>query len=153
MKKRLFSILLSICMVLTMIPMAGGGVFATGTGTGESGTAARHTHCVCGKDASVSVNGHTHSEAVTFTAWQEKDSLPAEPGNYYLTENVTVDGVWKPADGTVLCLNGKTITGDGDGKKYVISITNGRFDLTDCSRNTGSIAYGGVFVDKGKTFG
>ena len=28
MKKRLFSMLLSICMVFTMIPMAGGGVFA-----------------------------------------------------------------------------------------------------------------------------
>ncbi len=28
MKKRLFSILLSICMVFTMIPMAGGAVFA-----------------------------------------------------------------------------------------------------------------------------
>ena len=52
------------------------GVFATGTGTGESGTAAVHTHCVCGKVAGVSVNGHTHSEAVTFTAWPEKDSLP-----------------------------------------------------------------------------
>lgn len=153
MKKRLFSILLSICMVLTMIPMAGGGVFATGTGTGESGTAAVHTHCVCGKDAGVSVNGHTHSEAVTFTAWPEKDSLPKTAGYYYLTENVTITSTWEPADGTVLCLNGKTITGDGDGKKYVISITNGRFDLTDCSRNTGSIAYGGgVFVDKGKSF-
>ena len=153
MKKRVFSILLSICMVLTMIPMAGGGVFATGTGTGESGTAAGHTHCVCGKDASVSVNGHTHSEAVTFTAWQEKDSLPAEPGNYYLTENVTVDGVWKPADGTVLCLNGKTITGEAK-DKYVIHIINGSFDLTDCCQNTGSIAYGGggVLVNNGKTF-
>ena len=28
MKKRLFSILISICMVFTMIPMAGGAVFA-----------------------------------------------------------------------------------------------------------------------------
>ena len=153
MKKRLFSILLSICMVLTMIPMAGGAVYATETGNGESGTAAGHTHCVCGKDASVSVNGHAHSEAVTFTAWDKTDSLPTEAGNYYLTENVTVDGVWQPADGTVLCLNGKTITGEAK-DKYVIHIINGSFDLTDCCQNTGSIAYGGggVLVNKGKTF-
>ena len=129
------------------------GVFATGTGTGESGTAAVHTHCVCGKDAGVNVNGHTHSEAVTFTAWTEKDSLPKTAGYYYLTENVTITSTWEPAAGTVLCLNGKTITGEAK-DKHVIGITKGSFDLTDCSRNTGSIAYGGggVFFGNGKTF-
>ena len=156
MKKRLFSILLSICMVLTMIPMAGGGVFAQTT---------EHKHCVCGAEHKT-IGDHKAIEDRTFTEWTDtlaekqngegktaSNSLPAETGNYYLTENVTVDGVWKPADGTVLCLNGKTITGEAK-DKYVIYITNGSFDLTDCSRNTGSIAYGGggVFVDKGKTF-
>lgn len=121
--------------------MAGGGVFATRTGTGESGTAAVHTHCVCGKDAGVSVNGHTHSEAVTFTAWDKTDSLPTETGNYYLTENVTVDGVWKPADGTVLCLNGKTISMNAAGD--AISVGKGTtFILTDCKEVQGSITHG-----------
>ena len=155
MKKRLFSILLSICMVLTMIPMAGGGVFAQTT---------EHKHCVCGAEHQT-IGDHKAIEDRTFTEWTDtlaekqngegktaSNSLPAKTGNYYLTENVTVDGVWKPADGTVLCLNEKTITGDE--VNYVIYITNGRFDITDCSQNTGSIAYGGggVFVDKGKTF-
>ena len=159
MKKRLFSILLSICMVLTMIPMAGGGVFAQTTKTTE------HKHCVCGAEHQT-IGDHKNIDEKTFTEWTDtlveeqngagntaSNSLPAETGNYYLTENVTVDGVWKPADGTVLCLNGKTITGEAK-DKYVIYITNGSFDLTDCCRNTGSIAYGGggVFVDKGKTF-
>ena len=156
MKKRLFSILLSICMVLTMIPMAGGGVFAQTT---------EHKHCVCGAEHQT-IGDHKAIEDRTFTEWTDtlaekqngegktaSNSLPAKTGNYYLTENVTVDGVWKPADGTVLCLNEKTITGEAK-DKYVIYITNGSFDLTDCCRNTGSIAYGGggVFVDKGKTF-
>lgn len=136
--------------------MAGGGVFAQTT---------EHKHCVCGAEHQT-IGDHKAIEDRTFTEWTDtlaekqngegktaSNSLPAKTGNYYLTENVTVDGVWKPADGTVLCLNEKTITGEAK-DKYVIYITNGSFDLTDCCRNTGSIAYGGggVFVDKGKTF-
>ena len=159
MKKRLFSILLSICMVLTMIPMAGGGVFAQTTKTTE------HKHCVCGAEHQT-IGDHKNIDEKTFTEWTDtlaeeqngagntaSNSLPATAGNYYLTKDVVISETWKPADGTVLCLNGKTITGEVK-DKYVIYITNGSFDLTDCCRNTGSIAYGGggVFVDKGKTF-
>ena len=146
MKKRLFSILLSICMVLTMIPMAGGGVFAQTT---------EHKHCVCGAEHQT-IGDHTAEDAnasKTFQAWESDNKLPDKEGRYYLTKDVVISETWQPADGTVLCLNGKTITGEAK-DKYVIYITNGSFDLTDCCRNTGSIAYGGggVFVDKGKTF-
>ena len=146
MKKRLFSILLSICMVLTMIPMAGGGVFAQTT---------EHKHCVCGAEHQT-IGDHTAEDAdasKTFQAWESDNKLPDKEGRYYLTKDVVISETWQPADGTVLCLNGKTITGEAK-DKYVIYITNGSFDLTDCSRNTGSISYGGggVFVDKGKTF-
>ena len=146
MKKRLFSILLSICMVLTMIPMAGGGVFAQTT---------ELKHCGCGAEHKT-IGDHTAEDAdasKTFQAWESDNKLPDKEGRYYLTKDVVISETWQPADGTVLCLNGKTITGEAK-DKYVIYITNGSFDLTDCSRNTGSIAYGGggVFVDKGKTF-
>ena len=146
MKKRLFSILLSICMVLTMIPMAGGGVFAQTT---------EHKHCVCGAEHQT-IGDHTAEDAdasKTFQAWESDNKLPDKEGRYYLTKDVVISETWKPADGTVLCLNGRTITGEAK-DKYVIYITNGSFDLTDCCQNTGSIAYGGggVFVDKGKTF-
>jgi len=145
-KKRLFSILLSICMVLTMIPMAGGGVFAQTT---------EHKHCVCGAEHQT-IGDHTAEDAdasKTFQAWESDNKLPDKEGRYYLTKDVVISETWQPADGTVLCLNGKTITGEAK-DKYVIYITNGSFDLTDCCQNTGSIAYGGggVFVDKGKTF-
>ena len=146
MKKRLFSILLSICMVLTMMPMAGGGVFAQTT---------EHKHCVCGAEHQT-IGDHTAEDAdasKTFQAWESDNKLPDKEGRYYLTKDVVISETWQPADGTVLCLNGKTITGEAK-DKYVIYITNGSFDLTDCCQNNGSIAYGGggVFVDKGKTF-
>ena len=146
MKKRLFSILLSICMVFTMIPMAGGGVFAQTT---------EHKHCVCGAEHQT-IGDHTAEDAdasKTFQAWESDNKLPDKEGRYYLTKDVVISETWQPADGTVLCLNGKTITGEAK-DKYVIYITNGSFDLTDCCQNTGSISYGGggVFVDKGKTF-
>lgn len=136
--------------------MAGGGVFAQTT---------EHKHCVCGAEHQT-IGDHKNIDEKTFTEWTDtlaeeqngagntaSNSLPATAGNYYLTKDVVISETWKPADGTVLCLNGKTITGEVK-DKYVIYITNGSFDLTDCCRNTGSIAYGGggVFVDKGKTF-
>lgn len=126
--------------------MAGGGVFAQTT---------EHKHCVCGAEHQT-IGDHTAEDAdasKTFQAWESDNKLPDKEGRYYLTKDVVISETWKPADGTVLCLNGKTITGEAK-DKYVIYITNGSFDLTDCSRNTGSIAYGGggVFVDKGKTF-
>lgn len=126
--------------------MAGGGVFAQTT---------EHKHCVCGAEHQT-IGDHTAEDAdasKTFQAWESDNKLPDKEGRYYLTKDVVISETWQPADGTVLCLNGKTITGEAK-DKYVIYITNGSFDLTDCSRNTGSIAYGGggVFVDKGKTF-
>lgn len=126
--------------------MAGGGVFAQTT---------EHKHCVCGAEHQT-IGDHTAEDAdasKTFQAWESDNKLPDKEGRYYLTKDVVISETWQPADGTVLCLNGKTITGEAK-DKYVIYITNGSFDLTDCSRNTGSISYGGggVFVDKGKTF-
>lgn len=126
--------------------MAGGGVFAQTT---------EHKHCVCGAEHQT-IGDHTAEDAdasKTFQAWESDNKLPDKEGRYYLTKDVVISETWKPADGTVLCLNGKTITGEAK-DKYVIYITNGSFDLTDCCQNTGSIAYGGggVFVDKGKTF-
>lgn len=126
--------------------MAGGGVFAQTT---------EHKHCVCGAEHQT-IGDHTAEDAdasKTFQAWESDNKLPDKEGRYYLTKDVVISETWKPADGTVLCLNGRTITGEAK-DKYVIYITNGSFDLTDCCQNTGSIAYGGggVFVDKGKTF-
>ena len=144
MKKRLFSILLSICMVLTMIPMAGGGVFAQTT---------EHKHCVCGAEHKEIGNHKTEDADASkiFQAWESDSTLPGTAGRYYLTKDVMISETWQPADGTVLCLNGKTITGAKD--KNVIKMS-GAFTLTDCAEVCGSITGGscGVHVDAKKTF-
>ena len=130
MKKRIFSILLSVCMVLTMIPMAGGQVFA----------ADEHKHCICGASHQA-VGNHTNADEQTFTEWPATDSLPSDAGYYYLSDDVTITTRWEPADGTVLCLNGHTIStkASTDLSNYAISVSKA-FTLTDCSQNgTGKI--------------
>ena len=86
-----------------------------------------------------------------FQAWESDSTLPGTAGRYYLTKDVMISETWQPADGTVLCLNGKTITGAKD--KNVIKMS-GAFTLTDCAEVCGSITGGsrGVYVDTGKTF-
>ena len=75
--------------------------------------AGEHTHYLCGEDTCNGV-GHTEIEKVTFQPWYYRDSLPTKAGNYYLMYdvNMIISRSWEPADGTILCLNGKTITVD-----------------------------------------
>lgn len=124
--------------------MAGGGVFAQTT---------EHKHCVCGAEHKEIGNHKTEDADASkiFQAWESDSTLPGTAGRYYLTKDVMISETWQPADGTVLCLNGKTITGAKD--KNVIKMS-GAFTLTDCAEVCGSITGGsrGVYVDTGKTF-
>lgn len=126
MRKRIFSILLTIAVCLSMMPA---GVWAAEAGT--------HTaHCVCGGNGDV--NGHEHDTAVT---WTTADSLPGSAGSYYLTKSVSGD--WTVPKGKVnLCLNGQTINGK-------ITVGSGAtLTLTDCTGN-GKVQ-GEVTVNGGK---
>ena len=73
-----------------------------------------------------------------------------------LTDNVTLSDTWKPDNGVVLCLNGKTITG-ANGQNAIQVNSGVTFTLTDC-KNTGEITHAtgqtgrGVTVDTGGTF-
>ena len=87
--------------------------------------------------------GYTLPEGKT---WQGVSSLPSDSGYYYLTQNVTIGSTWKPADGTVLCLNGYGISLNGNGP--VIEVQPGvTFTLCDCNgsqnRYTHGITHGG----------
>ena len=105
-----------------------------------------HKHYLCGGGECV-CNSNPGCGSVTFTAWNETNSLPNTAGKYYLTKDVTLTGTWSPKDGTVLCLNGHSITADGDVKAiYVIDIT---FTLCDCKGDRG--AYGQITHPVGKT--
>ena len=115
-----------------------------------------HVHCICGGDA-VS-GGHPQHSNVTYTAWTNDEaasqygdsshtaanSLPKNSGYYYLTSDVTLrdTGTWRPADGTVLCLNGRTVREFAFNKSDfdAITVDSGvTFSLTECASIQGYI--------------
>ena len=87
--------------------------------------------------------GYTLPEGKT---WQGVSSLPSDSGYYYLTQNVTIGSTWKPADGTVLCLNGYGISLNGNGPVIHVQ-PDVTFTLCDCNGsknpNTHGITHGG----------
>lgn len=96
---------------------------------------------------------HTH-DGVTFTAWEQADSLPTDPGNYYLTQDVTLSDEWNvPTDGSVkLCLNGHNITCSPEANVVLTIhlVPSAKLDLYDCG--VGSISNasnGGVIWVRG----
>lgn len=73
--------------------------------------------------------------------WTETTSLPNTAGSYYLTDNVTLTAEWEPKSGTVLCLNGKSITLNAEGDVINMSANGTIFTLYDCQKN-GTITHG-----------
>ncbi len=75
---------------------------------------------------------HEH-DGVSFEPWGDTDRLPTAPGNWYLTDDVTLSSGWNvPAGDTNLCLNGKGITFTA-GEGSVITVPGGAaLNLFDC---------------------
>ena len=115
-----------------------------------------HVHCICGGAATS--GGHPQHSNVTYTAWTNDEaasqygdsshtaanSLPKDPGYYYLTTSVTLSDsdTWRPADGTVLCLNGRTVNEFAFYKPDfdAITVDSGvTFSLTECASIQGYI--------------
>lgn len=85
-------------------------------------------------------SGHTeHHNGMT--PWEKDTELPADAGSYYLTKNVTLTAEWEPKSGTVLCLNGKSITLNAKGDVINMSANGTIFTLYDCI-GTGTITHG-----------
>ena len=140
MKKRLLSVLLLVCMVLTLLPTA---AFAGDVHEHEALPAATHTHCFCG--GSVNAGDHTSHSNVTYTAWTGRSSIFAKSDTayVYLTKNITLDSHFYIQEGKTLylCLNGHTLNLD----EYNILVYNrgGTLYLCDCSADkTGTISGG-----------
>ena len=105
-----------------------------------------HTHFLCGGNSCTKV-GHTQETSmVTFKPWDKTNELPTTAGNWYLTNNVTLTGTWSPKDGTVLCLNGHSITANGS---ITAIYVNNAFTLCDCKG--GKDAYGQITHTAGMT--
>lgn len=115
-----------------------------------------HVHCICGGDATS--GSHPQHSDVPYTAWTNDEaasqygdsshtaanSLPKDPGYYYLTTSVTLSDsdTWRPADGTVLCLNGRTVREFAFKKPDfdAITVDSGvTFSLTECASIQGYI--------------
>lgn len=73
--------------------------------------------------------------------WTETTSLPNTAGSYYLTDNVTLTAEWEPKSGTVLCLNGKSITLNAEGDVIYMPANGTIFTLYDCQKS-GTITHG-----------
>ncbi len=113
------SLMLALCMVFGMIPIA---AFADD---------ANHTdHCYCGGD--VTTDGHTHNTALTWTAWDKVDSLPTAKGSYYLVTDVTMNSGVTVKEDVSLCLNGHKITQNNPDVEITIFVSGCKFNLSDC---------------------
>lgn len=98
-------------------------------------------------NVAVAVQATTHTKANhTDDSMKEvttTNALPDEAGSYYLSQDVTLSETWKPKDGTLLCLNGHTITMNNDFD--VILVEAGvTFTLYDCNSQKlfGEITHG-----------
>ena len=143
--------------------------------------AEQHTHCICGKDHH-EVGEHTEENMTIFTQklWMDGDTLKIDDkavqtssnisnkafsgigyvlptGSYYLGNDVQLKYPLYFGDSenrnVNLCLNGKTITANGDFDAIILYRGSGYpvvFSLTDC-QNTGKITHSngsgcGVYV-------
>ncbi len=104
-----------------------------------------HEHPICGKTCSHTDNEHTNIE------WKPVSDLDAitGAGNYYLTQDVTSSKTWTCSSNVNLCLNGHSITRNGDGN--AINVTqNATFTLCDCD---GSNAGNGKIIGSSGRYG
>jgi len=100
-----------------------------------------HRHCVCGDGACV-YGEHSH-EALVWRPWTSTTALPDTAGNWYLMNDVMVDSKWTPADGTRLCLNGKTVTSTTAECAIAVEVEIS-FLITDCNTVPGCVLHTGA---------
>lgn len=92
-----------------------------------------HSHCVCGGDADF--DGHTSHTAVEWTAWDKTDSLPTTAGNYYLKNDILIDGQFEINENVNICLNGKKIRAGSSipENRYMLTVKGSHaLTITDC---------------------
>ena len=95
-----------------------------------------HSHKLCNDTAC------TDHADVEFQEWTGETSLPTDAGNYYLKSDVVLSATYVPKAGTVICLNGKTISAKEGVNIRLIQVDVGReFTITDHD-NTGMITGG-----------
>ncbi|MBQ4649512.1 MAG: InlB B-repeat-containing protein [Firmicutes bacterium] len=153
MKRRFLSILLSIVMIFSTMP-----VMTAWAGEEGDSSVGHANHCVCG--GNISTGGHAHDViAPTWTTWDGTASFE-NGGYYYLSGDVTVTETIKVsgADMVVnLCLNGHVLKLETSSSARVIYVEKGAtLNLCDCGNtatHTFSVADNGLWVLKEGTAG
>ena len=145
MKKRILSILLTLCMVLCLVPTGTFAAYESGISSYEANSG-EHTHCIC--SGAANIGDHTQHTDTYWTPWTSTDSLPTKAGSYYLMNNITLTydldrgGFWTANENINICLNGKTISSNAyalrSGKSAALSVT-------DCG-GSGKIIGGNIYT-------
>ena len=149
---KILSGLLVFGMVAGLVPaVPDGTVHAKAEGESEQNVTAagnpEHKHCVCGTGELTA--GNCSHEEKEWTGISDLNGITGE-GYYYLTQEVTIDSAWECPNGVTLCLNGYSITREGNdeqniydvGGNAVIKINNSiSFALTDCQETVGTITH------------
>lgn len=94
-----------------------------------------HRHPVCGESCG---DSGKHSNQTWIGVSRLSDIKSS--GNYYLTDNVTLDETWNCNISVNLCLNGKTITGAA-GADAIKVAKNMTLIITDCQKVAGKITH------------
>ena len=119
MKKRLLSIFLVFCLMLSVTPMI-------------ALADAAHVHCVCGKTTTC---GGSHNADTTWTSVSSLGEITTA-GNYYLENDISFSNAWVCSiDGVNICLNGHALTCTGGGAygQGCIKVDMGaNLTITDC---------------------
>jgi len=86
--------------------------------------------CVCGLDEKGKHFGECDGALLAWMPWTKDTYAPTEEGNWYLLNDIELDGITEPKPKVTLRLdlNGKTITGKKDRRVY--STVNGEINLT-----------------------
>ena len=137
-KKLLLTLTLCLCALLCMVV------------TASASEVQEHSHPICGA-THTNIGDHTGTcEDVTWTAWDGTSEIAydstTKTAYIYLADNVQIsDALTIPQGHTLyLCLNGKTISYNGEGIIYNngggLIYINGAATICDCE-NTGCIKY------------
>ena len=118
--KKLLSIILMACMIVTLTPIACGGALTQGTAYAETSTELS------------SSNLSTH-----ISNWDSKDdTLKLKAGSYQLTEDITIDKTLEIIGTTTLDLNGHVLSLAQGKTGSVIKVTDGGLTLEDSNTST-----------------
>ena len=123
-----------------------------------------HVHAVCG--AALCTDGHEDKVWKAVGTAADLLAIPSakETQYYYLTDDIELNESWNPTGDIALCLNGHSITANGDFDTIIVGVaglTGDKFQLCDCNgsgENKGRITHAdnttgrGIYVTAGTTF-